>query len=230
MTELLTADQAVAGVRSGDSIMIGGWGGVGVPRQLLVALARRPVKDLTIITNNCGAGASDDVGVLFEAGLVRRVVASFPSSPAALPFRRAFANGEIELELVPQGTLVERIRCGGMGLGGVYTPTGVDTPLSAGKEVRVLGGKRHVLEEALRADVALVHAAQADAHGNLWYRYVGHAFNALMALAAETTIAEAEQIVQEIAPDVVHTPAFIVDALVGPAPETGDPGEPEGDQ
>jgi 3-oxoacid CoA-transferase A subunit len=221
MPEFVTADQAVACVRSGDTVMVGGWGQTGLPRHLLAALSRRPVRDLTVVSNNCGAGAADDVGALFEAGQVRRVVASFPSSSAALPFRRAYAAGEVELELVPQGTLVERIRCAGVGLGGFYTATGVGSVLTAQKETRVFRGRQHVLEEALPGDVALVHATRADRHGNLWYRYATHAFNALMALAATTVIAEVEELVDQIAADQVHTPAFVVHCLVAPVASGG---------
>lgn len=214
-------DEAVADLRDGASVAIGGFGDVGVPFALIAALLRKGVGNLTLISNNCGTGERG-ISQLFKHGLVRRVYASFPSQPGNDHFLAAFRSGQVELELVPQGTLVERLRAAGAGIAAFFTPTGVATELAAKKESRTFDGRPHLLELALRADVALVHAHRADSYGNLRYRRSSRNFNAVMAMAGRLTIAEAEAVVAvgAIDPDDVHTAGVFVDRVV---PTTGGP-------
>ncbi|MGH8915782.1 MAG: CoA transferase subunit A [Acidimicrobiia bacterium] len=212
---VVTAEEAVLSISPGAVVLVGGWGGVGVPGELISALAGADVSSLTVVSNNCGTGHPRDIGLLFAAGKVRKAVTSFPTHPAAEPFRRALAEGGLDLELVPQGTLVERIRCGGSGLGGFFTPTSAGTPLGEGKEERVLDGRLQVFEPALRGDVALIHAWEGDEYGNLRFRYAAGAFNSTMATAADFVIAEVESLSSTpLPPDQVDTAGIFVDALV----------------
>lgn len=210
-----TTDEAVADIPDGASIAVGGFGDIGVPMQLIDALVRRGVKNLTIIANNAGTG-DRGLALLFKYGMVRRLYASFPAQRGADHFRRAFEAGEVELELVPQGTLAERLRAAGAGLGGFYTPTGVGTVIAAGKEVREIDGRTYVFEKALRPDVALVKAHIGDRFGNLRYRLASRNFNPVMAMAARLTIAQVERIVPlgSIDPDDIHTAGVWVDRVV----------------
>lgn len=210
-----SADEAVADIPDGAVILVGGFGDIGVPMQLLDALVRRAPKNLTIVANNAGTG-DRGLALLFKHGLVRKLYASFPAQRGADHFRRAFEAGEVELELVPQGTLAERIRAAGAGLGGFYTPTGVGTVIAEGKEVREIDGRLYVFEKAIRADVALIKAHLADRFGNLRYRLASRNFNPIMAMAARLTIAQVERIVPlgSIDPDDVHTPGVFVDRVV----------------
>lgn len=209
--------EAVAGLRDGMVIHVGGWGGIGVPEALIRAVAAIGVKGLTISTNNCGMGRPGDVGELFAAGCVSRVLTTFPVHKGAVQFQARLEAGEVELEIVPQGTLAERLRAAGAGLGGFFTPTAAGTPLGAGKEVRRIDGRDHVFEHPLRGDYALVRAAQADPYGNLRFRYAARSFNPIMAMAAAVTIVQADEIVPlgTIAPDDVHLPGVFVDRIVG---------------
>jgi 3-oxoadipate CoA-transferase alpha subunit len=210
-----SVDEAVADISDGAVIMVGGFGDIGVPMQLIDALVRRAPKNLTIVANNAGTG-DRGLALLFKHGLVRKLYASFPAQRGADHFRAAFEAGQVELELVPQGTLAERIRAAGAGLGGFYTPTGVGTVIAEGKETREIDGRTYVFEKAIRADVALVKAHLADRFGNLRYRLASRNFNPIMAMAARLTIAQVERIVPlgSIDPDDVHTPGVFVDRVV----------------
>ena len=208
-----SADRAVADVPDGATIMVGGFGLCGNPENLIRALHRRKVKDLTLISNNCGT-TEQGLGVLLQARQIRKIVASYVGENKE--FERQYLSGELEVELVPQGTLAERIRAGGAGIGGFYTPTGVGTQVAEGKETRVIAGREYLLEMPLRADFALVHAWKADGWGNLLFREAARNFNPVMATAAKVTIAEAEQVVPvgTFDPDQVHVPGIYVKRLV----------------
>jgi len=214
---LTTAADAVAAIRSGDTVMVGGFGLVGAPLTLIDALVEKSdATDLTIVSNNIGEPGRG-LGKLLRQGRIRRGISSyFTSNPEAVA---AVNAGEIEATLVPQGTFAEAIRAGGAGIGGFYTPVGAGTQLAEGKDERLIGGVRYVLEEPIHADVALVFAARADALGNLWYRRTARNFNPLMATAATVTIAEAGEIVEvgELEPESVVTPHLYVDRLVASA-------------
>jgi 3-oxoadipate CoA-transferase alpha subunit len=201
--------------------MIGGFGPTDAPFVLIEALAARAVRDLTLICNGpTGRPGSRDSSLLVERGQVRKVVCSFPLGPRTggemTAFERRYRAGEIELELVPQGTLVERIRAGGAGLGGFYTPTGVGTEFAVGKDLRTIGGEDYILELSLKADFALIRAHVGDRYGNLVYRRTRRNFNPSMAMAAATTIAEVGQLVEpgDLDPDTIHTPGLFVQRLV----------------
>ena len=212
-----SAREAVADVRDGATILIGGFGVVqGWPTSLLEALRDHGARDLTLIANTPGVGPTSPQ-LLADAGLVRKLVASYALYPKQrTPMDAAIRAGRVELELVPQGTLVERIRAGGAGLAGFYTPTGVDTEVTRGREVREFDGRRFVLETALRGDVALVRAARGDRHGNLVYRRGSRNFNPVMATAASVTIAEVDDVVEAggLDPEAVVTPGVCVDRVV----------------
>lgn len=205
---------AVADVHDGATIMLGGFGNAGMPAQLIEALREQGTRDLTIISNGAGTGPFA-LGALFGDGRVRKLIASFPA-PSSAQFRERFLKGEVELELVPQGSLVERIRCGGAGLGGFYTPVGVGTELAAGKELRTIDKRDYLFELPLRADVAFIKGHLGDRLGNLMYRGTMRNFNMVMATAADTVIAEVDQLVEVggIPPEQVHTPGIFVDRLV----------------
>jgi 3-oxoacid CoA-transferase A subunit len=211
---VVSAEEAVSRIRTGDTVMVGGFGLVGAPLALLDALVEASAaRELTVVSNNVGE-AGKGLGALLRQGRIRRAVSSyFTSNPEAVAAANA---GEIEYELLPQGTFAEAIRAGGAGLGGFYTPVAAGTSLADGKEQRELDGRPHVLERPLRADVALVYAARADALGNLWYRKTARNFNPAMATAAELVIAEAGEIVPVggIEPESVVTPHLYVDLLV----------------
>jgi 3-oxoacid CoA-transferase subunit A/3-oxoadipate CoA-transferase alpha subunit len=211
---LTSAEEAVAHVNSGDTVMVGGFGLVGAPLGLIDALVEHSdATDLTVVSNNIGEPGRG-LGKLLRQGRIRRGISSyFTSNPEAVA---AVNAGEIEATLLPQGTFAEAIRAGGAGIGGFLTPVGAGTLLAEGKEQRMVGGVPHVLEPPLRADVALVYAARADRLGNLWYRHTARNFNPLMATAARVTIAEAREIldVGELDPESIHTPHLYVDVLV----------------
>lgn len=208
-------DEAVADIPDGASILVGGFGDIGVPFGLVDALVRRHVRNLTVIANNAGSGERG-LALLFKYHLVRRLYASFPNVRGSHHFQAALAAGEVEVELVPQGSLAERIRAAGAGLGGFYTPTGVGTVTAVGKELREIDGRTYVFEKALGADVALVKAHLGDRLGNLRYRLASRNFNPIMAMAARLTIAQVARVVPvgAIDPDDVHTPGVFVDRVV----------------
>jgi 3-oxoacid CoA-transferase A subunit len=211
---LTSAEDAVRHVRTGDTVMVGGFGLVGAPLTLIDALAdHSDATDLTVVSNNIGEPGKG-LGKLLRQGRIRRGISSFfTSNPEAVA---AVNAGKIEATLVPQGTFAEAIRAGGAGIGGFFTRVGAGTSLAQGKEERTIDGVPHVLETAIRADVALVYAARADELGNLWYRHTARNFNPLMATAATVTIAEAGEIVGvgELEPEAVVTPHLYVDYLV----------------
>lgn len=210
-------DDALASVEDGAVVMFGGFVSAGSPSNLILALQRRGVRRLTAIANNIGLG--DKLDVLCEDRQIERVTATFAIRAAgdrSSLFEEQYHRGEVALELVPQGTLAERIRAGGAGLGGVLTPTGLGTVVQEGKQVVDVDGAPYLLERALRADVALIKAYRADRLGNLVYRRAGRNFNPLMATAADLVIVEAEEIVEpgELDPETIGTPAVYVDRLV----------------
>lgn len=210
-----TAAEAVAGVRDGATVMVGGFGPAGQPVHLLEALLETGAGDLTVVSNNAGNGDTG-LAALVGAGRVRRMICSFPRQADSHHFDRRYRAGEIELELVPQGVLAERIRAGGAGIGAFFTPTGYGTPLAEGKEVRELDGRMQVLETALRADLALVRAHRADGLGNLVYRKTARNFGPVMAAAATTTAVEVGEVVPTggLDPEAVVTPGLYVDRVV----------------
>ncbi|MBK6918965.1 MAG: CoA transferase subunit A [Deltaproteobacteria bacterium] len=208
-----TADAAVADMSDGITLMAGGFGLCGNPENLIAAIHRKGVKGLSIISNNCGIDGVG-LGVLLEAGQVRKMTSSYVGENKA--FEKLYLSGELEVELVPQGTLAERIRAGGAGIGGFYTPTGYGTPVAEGKEVREIDGRWYVLEKPLRAQFSIVKAWRGDTHGNLVYRRTANNFNQAIATAGAITIAEVEELVPagEIDPDAIHTPGIYVDRIV----------------
>jgi 3-oxoadipate CoA-transferase alpha subunit len=210
------AASAVADVPDGSSVMFGGFAGVGVPLGLIAALNDHGATQLTVIAN--GTGERQGRPSTIEARLVACAIVSFPVSPWSPgdAFQKGYEDGSIDLEIVPQGTLAERIRAGGAGIPAFYTPTGVGTDFAARKEVREIGGKLHVLEQALKADYAFVRAFKADTMGNLVYRHTGRNFNPLMATAARVTIAEVDEIVEagELDPELIVTPGIYVNRVV----------------
>lgn len=210
-----STDEAVAGVRDGDVVLVGGFGNSGVPMALIEALVRLGPRDLTIVSNNCGTGEAG-LALLFKHHMVVRACASFPAQAGNHHFVAAYEAGECQLELIPQGTLAERLRAAAAGLGGFYTPTGAGTDLAAAKETREIDGRTYVLERPLGGDVALVTAHRGDRFGNLRHRLSSRNFNPVMAMAATLTIAQVAEVVPPgaIAPDDVHTPGIFVDRVV----------------
>lgn len=208
-------DEALEVVQDGATILVGGFGDAGAPLTLLDALARRRPKDLVVVSNNAGTGRSG-VAALLDAGCVRKIVCSYPKSAGSFVFDELYEAGRLELELVPQGTLSERIRAGGAGIAGFYTRTGARTLLTQGREHRRFGDHEFVLEAALTGDVALIRASLADRWGNLTYRKSARNFAPTMAMAATTTIVEATRIVPlgRIDPETVITPGVYVDRVV----------------
>jgi 3-oxoacid CoA-transferase A subunit len=208
-----SAAQAVSGIGDGATIMMGGFGLCGIPENLIAALHQRGTRNLTVISNNAGV---DDfgIGVLMRARQVRRMIATYVGENKE--FERQFLTGEVEVELVPQGTFAERIRAGGAGIGGFFTPTGYGTLVAEGKETRTIDGIRYVLERPLKADFAFVKAWKGDRLGNLVYRKTARNFNPVMATAAKVTIAEVEHLVGpgEIDPDHVVTPGIFVQHIL----------------
>ncbi|MGW3512461.1 3-oxoacid CoA-transferase subunit A [Streptomyces sp. NPDC000994] len=210
-----TADEAVAGIEDGSTVLVGGFGLAGMPFDLIDALIRQGADDLTVVSNNAGNG---DVGLaaLLKAGRVRKVICSFPRQSDSYVFDDLYRAGRVELEVVPQGTLAERMRAAGAGIGAFYSPVGVGTPLAEGKETREIDGHVHVLEYPIKGDVALISAHRADGMGNLVYRKTARNFGPVMATAAGTVIAQVTEIVPvgEIDPETVVTPGIYVDRLV----------------
>jgi 3-oxoacid CoA-transferase subunit A len=208
-----SADEAVRDIPDGATLMSGGFGLCGNPENLITALHKEGVKGLTIISNNCGT-TELGLGILLAAKQVKKMVSSYVGENKE--FERQFLSGELEVELNPQGTLAERIRAGGCGIGGFYTPTGVGTQIAQGKETRTIDGREYVLETPLKADFAIVRAWKADGWGNVVFRKTARNFSPLMCMAAKVTIVEAEQIVPvgELDPDQVHVPSIFVQRVV----------------
>lgn len=206
------AGDAIPEVPDGSTIMVGGFGLCGNPENALRELARRGVKDLTIISNNCGT-TDQGLGILLANGQVKKMISSYVGENKI--FAEQFLSGQLEVELNPQGTLAERIRAGGAGIEGFYTPTGYGTKVAEGKETREIGGVHCVLETPLRADFSFVKAWKGDHWGNLIYRMTARNFNPLMATAGQVTIAEVEELVKtgELDPDAIHTPSIYVQKI-----------------
>jgi 3-oxoacid CoA-transferase subunit A len=207
------AEDAVRDIPDGAVIMSGGFGLCGNPENLISALHRRGIRDLTIISNNCGT-AEFGLGILLKARQVRKMVSSYVGENKE--FERQYLAGELEVELNPQGTLAERIRAGGCGIGAFYTPTGVGTKVAEGKEVRTIDGREYVMEKPLKADYAIVRAFKGDSWGNLQFRKTARNFSPLMCMAAKVTIVEVEQLVEvgELDPDAVHVPSIFVHRVI----------------
>ncbi|MFC8306159.1 3-oxoacid CoA-transferase subunit A [Streptomyces olivaceus] len=209
------ADEAVAGVEDGSTVLVGGFGMAGMPVALIDALIRQGAKDLTVVSNNAGNGDTGLAALLAE-GRVRKVICSFPRQTDSHVFDGLYRAGRIELEVVPQGSLAERMRAAGAGIGAFYCPTGAGTLLAKGKETRVIDGRPHVLEYPIRGDVALIGAHRADRMGNLVYRKTARNFGPVMATAATTVVAQVREIVETGAldPETVVTPSIYVDRVV----------------
>ncbi|MFD2092429.1 3-oxoacid CoA-transferase subunit A [Blastococcus deserti] len=210
-----TLADAVAGIRDGATVLVGGFGNSGVPVELVHALLEQGASGLTVVTNNAGSGETD-IAALIREHRVRKIICSYPRSAGSVWFEKFWRAGDIELALVPQGTLSERMRAAGAGLGGFFTPTGADSLLAEGKEVRMIGGRRHVFEEPLPADVALIKAYRADRWGNLVYRTAARNFGPTMATAARLTVVQVDEFVElgELDPECVVTPGIFVDRVV----------------
>ncbi|MCC3290258.1 MULTISPECIES: 3-oxoacid CoA-transferase subunit A [unclassified Arthrobacter] len=208
-------DEAVAPIHDGATVMIGGFGQAGQPVELIEALLRQGARDLTVVNNNAGNG-EQGLAALIGAGRVKKIICSFPRQSDSQIFDAKYRAGEIELELVPQGNLAERIRAAGAGIGGFFTPTAYGTPLAEGKETRMIDGRGYVFETPLHADFALVKALRADKAGNLVYRKTARNFGPIMAAAAKTAIVQVREIVDigEMDPEVVVTPGIYVNTLV----------------
>jgi 3-oxoadipate CoA-transferase alpha subunit len=206
---------AVAGIKDGATILCGGFGAVGEPIALTEALLPLGVKNLVIVANNAGTGETG-IARLIKEGRVRKVICSYPRTTDPREFEAAYEAGKIELELVPQGTLSERLRAAGAGIGGFYTPTGVGTKLAEGKETRTIAGKSYVLEQPIRGDAALIAAHKSDRWGNLVYRKSARNFNPVMAAAAALTVAQVSEIVDlgALDPESIVTPGIFVDRVV----------------
>ncbi len=208
-----SAADAVADIEDGSTILVGGFGLCGIPENLIRALVDRGTKDLTAVSNNAGV---DDfgLGLLLQTRQIVKMVSSYVGENSE--FARQFLEGELEVEFNPQGTLGERLRAGGVGVAGFYTPTGVGTQIAEGKEVRVFNGRKYLLETGIRGDFALVKAWKGDRQGNLVFRKAARNFNPLCAMAGKVCIAEVEQLVEvgELHPDQIHTPGIFVHRII----------------
>jgi 3-oxoadipate CoA-transferase, alpha subunit len=209
------ADEAVSGIEDGSTVLIGGFGPAGQPVELIDALIRSGVRDLTVVNNNAGNGRVG-LAALLANGQVRKIICSFPRQADSYVFDELYRAGKVELELVPQGNLAERMRAAGAGIGAFFCPTGMGTPLAEGKERRTIDGRDYVLEYPIKGDVALIKAFRADTLGNLVYRKTARNFGPVMATAAKITIVQVSEIVQPggIDPEVVITPGIFVDRIV----------------
>ena len=217
---------ALADVADGSTVMIGGFGGAGQPGELIDALIAQGAKDLTIVNNNAGNGETG-LAALLKAGRVRKIICSFPRQVDSQVFDGLYRAGKLELELVPQGNLAERIRAAGAGIGGFFTPTGYGTELAKGKETREIGGRMYVLESPIHADFALIKAERGDRWGNLVYRKTARNFGPIMAMAARVTVASVHEVVAlgELDPEVIVTPGIFVQRVVQvPRAATGPAG------
>ncbi|HEX7441764.1 MAG TPA: 3-oxoacid CoA-transferase subunit A, partial [Caldimonas sp.] len=211
MIDKLFASPAAAlqGVRDGATVMIGGFGGAGQPNELIDALIEHGARDLTIVNNNAGNGETG-LAALLKAGRVRKIICSFPRQVDSQVFDGLYRAGKLELELVPQGNLAERIRAAGAGIGGFFTPTGYGTDLAKGKETREIDGRMQVFETPIHADLALIKAERGDRWGNLTYRKTARNFGPIMAMAARLTVASVHEIVElgELDPEAIITPGI----------------------
>jgi len=210
-----TTAEAVAGVRDGSTVLVAGFGAVGVAEELLEALHEQGARELTIVANNAGNG-DHGLARLIHSGRVRKVICSYPRSGDYSAFLNAYRAHSLELELLPQGTISERLRCHAAGLGGFFSPVSAGTLLAEGKETREIDGRLHVFEKPLKGDVALIKASRADRWGNLVYRKSARNFNPVMAMAADLTVVEVEEMVElgALDPEAVVTPCIFVDRVV----------------
>lgn len=210
-----SAAEAVAGIYDGATVMISGFGEAGSPVELIHALVDTGARNLVVVSNNAGSGHVG-LAALIENRQVRKIICSFPRTTISVVFPELYRRGEIELELVPQGTLAERIRAGGSGIPAFYTPATVDTPLANGKEIRKFGGRDYVLEEAIQADFALVKCRAADRYGNLVYNKTARNFGPVMCMAAKNTIVQTREIVEpgQLDPECIVTPGIFVKGVV----------------
>lgn len=207
--------QAVDGIHDGATVMVGGFGTAGMPSALIEALIAQGARELTIVNNNAGNGESG-LAALLKARRVRKIICSFPRQADSYIFDGLYRAGEIELELVPQGNLAERIRAAGAGIGGFFTPTGYGTELASGKEVRIINGRSYVLEFPIHADFALIKALKGDRWGNLVYRKTARNFGPIMAAAAKIAIVQVSEVVElgDLDPEVIVTPGIFVQRVV----------------
>lgn len=210
-----SAYEAVSMIKAGSTIAIGGFGGAGQPEDLIDALIEHGAKELVIVSNNAG-NHEEGIAALLKAGQVRKLICSFPRMSHSYVFDELYKTGKIELELVPQGNLAERLRAAGVGLGAIYTPTGYGTLLAEGKETKCIEGRNYVLEYPIAVDVALIKAEQGDRWGNLTYRKAARNFAPIMAMAAQHTIASVAKVVElgELDPEHIITPSIFVQAVV----------------
>jgi 3-oxoadipate CoA-transferase, alpha subunit len=210
-----TYSSAVEGLQDGCTVLIGGFGSSGVPLGLIAAICAKNLRNLTLVTNNAGT-TDHDIARLFKEERVRKLICSFPRAAGNEAFAAQYFSGRVSLELVPQGTLAERIRCGGAGLGGFFTPVAAGTTLSRGKETRMIGGREHVFEHPIRGDATLIRAHIADELGNLRYRGLARNFAPLMATAADLVVVETDRMVGrgELAPEDINTPCIFVDRVI----------------
>jgi 3-oxoacid CoA-transferase subunit A len=208
-----TADEALADLPDGATLMAGGFGLCGIPENLIAAIAKRGTRGLTIVSNNCGIDGKG-LGILLAAGQVKKMISSYVGENKT--FERLFLDGKLEVELTPQGTLAERIRAGGAGIPAFYTATGYGTVVAEGKETRDFDGRHYVLERALKADFSIVKAWKGDRFGNLVYRKTTRNFNPMIAAAGRVTVAEVEILVEpgQLEPDQIHTPGIYVQRIV----------------
>ncbi len=208
-----SAAAAIADIPDGSTLLVGGFGLVGIPENLIIALRDRGVKDLTCVSNNCGV---DDwgLGLLLQTRQIRKMMSSYVGENKT--FERQYLSGELEVELIPQGTLAERIRAGGAGIPAFYTPAGVGTVVAEGKETRTFDGRNYVMERAITGDFALIKGWKADRLGNVIYRETAQNFNPMMAAAGKVTIVEVEELVEpgELDPGAIHTPSIYVQRIV----------------
>jgi 3-oxoadipate CoA-transferase alpha subunit len=221
-----SAAAALQGVADGATVMIGGFGGAGQPNELIDALIAHGARDLTIVNNNAGNGETG-LAALLKAGRVKKIICSFPRQVDSHVFDGLYRSGKIELELVPQGNLAERIRAAGAGIGGFFTPTGYGTELAKGKETREIDGRMYVLESPIHADVALIKAERGDRWGNLVYRKTARNFGPVMAMAAKLTVASVHEVVElgALDPEAIVTPGIFVQRVVQvPRTATGPAG------
>jgi len=221
-----SVEAALQGVQDGSTVMIGGFGGAGQPAELIDALIAHGARDLTIVNNNAGNGETG-LAALLKAGRVRKIICSFPRQVDSQVFDGLYRAGKLEMELVPQGNLAERIRAAGSGIGGFFTPTGYGTELAKGKETREIGGRMYVLEAPIPADVALIKAERGDRWGNLVYRKTARNFGPIMAMAAKLTIASVHEITElgGLDPEHIVTPGIFVQRVVKvPRTATGPAG------
>ncbi|KPQ18932.1 MULTISPECIES: CoA transferase subunit A [unclassified Halomonas] len=206
-------EEAMEGIESGMTVLAGGFGLCGIPENLIAEIKRRGVKDLTVVSNNCGVDGFG-LGLLLEDRQIRKILASYVGENAL--FEQQMLNDEIEVILTPQGTLAEKMRAGGAGIPAFYTATGYGTPIGEGKEVREFNGRPHILEEAITGDFAIVKGWKADRYGNVMYRHTAQNFNPMVATAGRITVVEVEEIVEpgELEPSQIHTPGIYVDRII----------------